>query len=657
MKKKINYSFKAGYRLQDNMAEEEISSLNTMYSNGYCSVIYCEHCHKMNKFVDFLTLEKGEINKELEDVIEKIIVNCWKYDNFYNVIEDYVFYKNFLDGASVEKKEILKTLEYKKESKNYPLLTCPECGGVIKNKNVKELCKSNNWQRENSFLYQYDIIKENDKIIYSIYLFTVFPNTKYGKLKYEKINLRFVFNTTTHNVYAFQPYNCDTHKPLYKDSRRIVNITYFRNSLNFITDIECKYLSDKTIINYIAKYLCNYYGKNYDDVFDKNDISFKDVVIFFRYYTYDNKTRNMISLFNRDIYTEKNINQKRKLILQDIYKMQFDRDYFYDVVKTKKCPLKKKFVKLCASNPFNIYLYKELKKLGFNDYNIILDILGSINDELDCLKNKYGYNFNSEVNSAFSIFINAFLEKDKYITFSINRLIQIKGEIWCRNNIFNLLFNKDVKYYRFGESTLLNDTCKMFYEYVDNNFDIIPFIDKLDVMHNNLCSKYHLIKNRNKKIPYKKEMLNINYDTGEYHFRLAPDTNSLINCGQCMGICVGAYGNSAYSGKCAIVFMFKNDKFVGCIELSSNLKYLVQAKAKYNNLIQKDDAYALKEWVELNDINTCDCCDYNHIKKGEIIYDDDKIYVRNYNYASVKIENLNKINVNNVYDYDYEITK
>lgn len=643
MIKKINYSYKARIKINN----EKNKSNNAQFE----SVLYCHHCHKMNKFLDFLTLEKGVIDDDLKKELDYGASHHYQYSSSSDLIEDYALFGDACCGF-----DKLQQLVFKKENKKNPLLTCPECGEIIKNKDVFNLSKSKEWIRNNSFIYKYEIFKEEDKLIYSIDLFSVFPVTDYGKLKYKKINLRLVFNTKTHNVYAFQPYDLDTNKPLYRNNRRILNITYFTNSRIFLSDIYNKVLKDNNVLKYLAEYLCKYYNKDFNESFDKK-MNFKDILTFFRYHEYNKKTRQCINIFTCDTYYDKNIHQKMKVILQDIYKMQYDRDYLLEIIKKKKCPLKKKFIKMCATNPFYIYLYKELKKVGMKDYNVILDILEII---INCAEDSYDNFFVRANENFFQVMMNSFLNKDKLSRF-FEIIIKLKGDIWCKNNIFKFFIDEKSaqiqSYAHYNDMNKLEffiDTCNLLEIFIDNDMDLSNYICDIYNMHNRLSRDYNKIKHKNKLIPYDKKLMKLNCDINEYHFRLAPDTYSLVNCGECMGICVGSYGNQAYSGSSIIVFLFKNDKYVSCIELSKNLT-LVQAKAKYNNKVQKDDAYVLKEWVTINNINTSNCFDYAHIEKDEIEYDDDKIYTRNLNYASVKYDNLNEINKNNSYDYNYKI--
>lgn len=167
-------------------------------------------------------------------------------------------------------------------------------------------------------------------------------------------------------------------------------------------------------------------------------------------------------------------------------------------------------------------------------------------------------------------------------------IVKETGDILAKKYVFD-----------YWDANNISDTIRMYIQTKQaEDIDEKWYINKIKIMHENLSKDYYKIKQKNRKIKYKKNDLNVNDIINGYTFCLAVDTASLVDCGRKLGICVGSYGDSASNKRCNIVFIIDKDKFVGCIELSSDMKRLVQAKAKYNNMIQEDYAIALKKWVE-----------------------------------------------------------
>lgn len=629
---KNNFTYEARREIPNSDNNNDDSDKRSSRSSKkFESVLYCSHCHKMISYHKFLQLEEG--TPDIDEILSKMDFVYLSYEDVIVKLSENKkikgMYYRILSKLTEEEKNILDNIKFKKRTKNEILLQCPKCNEIIKKKDILFLTASKSWQKDNTFLYRYKINKKDNKIILSAYLYSVYPVVTHEKLKYLDLNVRFVFNLDDNNVYSFQVYDVKKNKPIFKDEKRILNITYLSNSDNYLTSIHKQVLNNKYVQKSLMKYFNEMYNKK--ETFD----DYKDIILFFRYHELNKETRDIIKKITDVSYIKANTAQKRKVILQDIYKMQSNTDYLMKIMKQKKCPMKKRFIKMAAENPFCIYIYKLLKNLGFKDYNVMLNIIEQC-DKIDLM--------------ALFLDILPTKEDSSDIKILIKNMVKYKGEIYTKKNIFDCW-----DYY------LLKDTGRMFNMvltqieenddvldnniYDDNYIDIKEYFYNLQKMHDNLSMILPKLKNKNKKIPYRKEDLSLNCSIDDYEFLLAPNTHSLIDCGEKMGICVGGYGNSAFSKSCIIVFMMKNSKYIGCIELSSDKKLLIQAKAKYNNMLQEEKAIALKKWVEKNNIDASLCRDYKHIKDNKISFGDD-LYPEGYNYAQVKYENLDEINKN-----------
>lgn len=639
----MNYAFKARKNISTDSNEK----------NKYIgvNVLFCNHCHKMNEYWKFYQTEEKISEDFFKELHKKYANNYYSIVSYGDIIEGIAdsFEKKrhhyFLDDFKKKEKKEIEKIKFKYRTKTELLRICPACGEIIKEKDIKPLVKTKSWQIDNIFYYKKKITTEDDKIILSANLYAVFPNTEAEKIKYKDINIRFVFSLKDHNVYAFQPYDVEKNKPLFKKERRILNITYMMNSSNYLQAYHKEVLNDSKTKRALLKEFDKYNGTSYKDFFenyDMNHIPIKYLILYFRYGKYNLDVIRIIDELTKESYTPPAIAQRRKIIFQDIYKMQFDYTLLPKIIKQKKCPNAKLLKKMAAHNPFMIYMYKMLTKMGFKDYNVIISILNIYSTQTFLMKTFLRY------------------ERTDYnlCQILISNMVKKKGEIYTKKNIFDYISISDKQNARRSTIPILVDTARMYTNILaDESGEFNPdnYFGNIDDMHNTYIRIESKIKHKNKRIPYKKKTLEFNATIGEYQFVCAPDTYSLVECGEMMGICVGGYGNYAVEGSCIIVFILQKDKFVGCLEIARDGKTLIQAKAKYNNLLQEDKAIALKTWVEKNELKVNGCYDYKHILNDEISFDENKNYQRDYNYAAIVHEDLDSVNKNIHINQNYYI--
>lgn len=554
-------------------------------------VMFCQHCHQMDWLYKYYVLESGIVNDEIINKL-KNNMDSYSYGDIVKrmaesySINDILFYN--LNVLNIDEIEELQKIKYKKEYDDEPVLICPNCKKQIFNEDTQFLSKAPGWMNRNFKISSYGFSDDEDKKILNIFGYTIFPVVDTAKLKIVKINCRFIFNTKTKNVYAMEPYNVDTNRRLFKETKRILNITHMGLSYEYLTDIQRKIINDSRILEYICE--------NIPGLSDDNNGSFREIVSKFRYGYYSDEVRYYIQTLT-DIYwiTAKN-RQRKKRLLQDIYNMQNNPDELNRIMIQKKCPQKKKLKKMCINNPFCIYAYRYLTLLGIKDYNIITDIL-SDDKIVMCLIKTYIHHLNTDSDSD---------NIEKFIkSFVVN-----KGEIETKKKLLDSSCRGIWEYY-------LPDTARLYEEVKLRAPDISINYTNMKDMHDELSRLLYKLERENKQIPYTKDKLSLNKQYGEYQFFLAPDTNSLIECGEAMGICVGGYSTVTLKGESVIVFMMKNKSFRVCIELTPTLN-LLQAKSKFNNKVNGEDAFILKKWVEDNKICALFCKDYTHIKNGEI---------------------------------------
>ena len=164
----------------------------------------------------------------------------------------------------------------------------------------------------------------------------------------------------------------------------------------------------------------------------------------------------------------------------------------------------------------------------------------------------------------------------------------------------------------------INDMVYMYNKLKKEKKEYLKLVDwsgSFREIHDELSKLITKIKYENRDIPYDQGDYQLREIIGEYTFDLAKDTNQLVEIGQRMGICVGSYREFVLDKRSKIVHVRSNDKYVGCIELSST-HTLIQAKAKYNNMMTGELAQALKRWVVKKKIKDVDkCWDYKNLNR------------------------------------------
>ena len=150
---------------------------------------------------------------------------------------------------------------------------------------------------------------------------------------------------------------------------------------------------------------------------------------------------------------------------------------------------------------------------------------------------------------------------------------------------------------------------------------------RLKDLHDKIAKDANKIRHKEKVYTYEEKFMNM-YDNKvieDVTFKVALSNHKLADIGSQMGICVGGYWDRVERGELFIVYMKREDKYIGCLEISKN-GILHQAKAKYNCRLDDKELELLKEYCLMTNIgiDTCDVVDKYKVNrdssKESVIY-------------------------------------
>jgi hypothetical protein len=153
------------------------------------------------------------------------------------------------------------------------------------------------------------------------------------------------------------------------------------------------------------------------------------------------------------------------------------------------------------------------------------------------------------------------------------------------------------------------DIGNMYTDIMENKQDyVVPFDGDIRKLHDTLSSDYEKLQIVNRIIPYTEDEKTLEKEISEnLCFSLVPDTHYLVEVGSRMNICVGSYGDYAYSKQCDIIVLKENEQPLVCIEIRG--KKLVQAKTKHNGRPNKKLKNEIITWCKENKIKYDNCYD------------------------------------------------
>lgn len=625
--RKSHYELSGLEELEENIIEQyknHIKGYTIHYSDTInkdiimekCFYTFCPHCNKAHRRHEYL-IPKTSFDKIIKKY-EKIfaIIDFFTFEDYYpnNSNED-VMLQLIGDGTSVNKyiynniisshtsqysedeKYLIKELEAlyipvnEFECDEEGLVQkCPSCGERIKHDKSKKntfsidddeyismkLTREKTWFYDNIIDYSYSIFKNENKVVFSLIRWRIFPNIN-GKFHIVPTNTRLVFNTETGMSYSFRECNMETKKPLNCNDTRIKNTTYSGMMMNAqLTENET---------NDILKAICE--TKNIDvikvsDIAERNKL--RPSYVLFRCLVNAVNRYGNLGLDFISNYCMMNINNvpinnnlKRKWFL-----FQSSPEVFAKYIKNNHIK-SKKIISLIANNPINIFYYKNLIDSDFKSQDSYIKLLESKD-----------YDNMSKIIKT----INSYESKQ-----FIKDYVELKSETELVNKILsNPLIYKDVctMYTKILVSCDLKDDSKRK-----------MFKGNLLEIHDRLTKIYNNISDTEFNIPYEKNDLKLNCICDDYYFELAKTSTDMKEVGSKMHICVGSYSRRAFSRNCIIVFM-KNRKTKlpeVCIEISPDKKLVLQVKDYCNASASKEKWLALNSYFKYHNIETisCDC--------------------------------------------------
>lgn len=469
------------------------------------------------------------------------------------------------------------------ETYNINEIICSNCRTSHTLENTYHLSKQNGGHL---FYYSPKIFIDNHlvkvKWIYDKY-------TGYNdKIQRETYKQHITFNTKTGQTYAFAPVNnkgkIDSN---FHIKQKIINITYGSIAMNCFPVFTSSFKKEIILAlqNTISKNLGYQIPLLQPDMLDENKEYYNNVAI--SNMCYYNRFPNFNFIQISAIKYIKDFNGNF-LYFKKI-KNSSD-DYIKDLFLKNKVPFKNSYRKILLIDLRAFIICKNFSQI-IKDENVILNILKS------SIKDSFFNNQN---------LINLRFDKNNL------KFLKEWRKIFKNDVDFGNKFVKD----KYG-CYLLEDTATMYSQintiYKDQEIvKSFNFSKNLKQMHDDLTYIINLAKKKNVELKYTEKEMNLNEEINGFNFILAKDTAELYECGKKMNICVGSYTNRALDRTktdeskkygCGILFIKKDDEYIGCIELDYKLSTIYQAKAKFNKYLTDEPLKALEIWIKKHEIN------------------------------------------------------
>lgn len=162
----------------------------------------------------------------------------------------------------------------------------------------------------------------------------------------------------------------------------------------------------------------------------------------------------------------------------------------------------------------------------------------------------------------------------------IEKIIELRGEPQAMN-----FFMKGLE-----DETILRDASNCYVSFSPRHeYLLTPNMlrGNLFEVHDKLSEAANNIRYPNESIFYQQEEKDKYEKNVEgIKFALPKTTHELIYIGQELHNCVATYAPKAVSKECTIVYMEQNGELVGCIEIDTTGKYIIQARGHCNELFE-----------------------------------------------------------------------
>lgn len=529
-------------------------------------VAYCPYCHKMELISSFFVPLEGK-----EEVTDDPIF----------MLKAAVDDKTRKDFFKQGKSTVLPFEVFIPSRRCSFISRCPNCGTDLSSLPQKYLVSAR-YSIENVIINSYNIYKKENKIILNVSYKYLFPNTKVGKIAISFFDVFLSINLETGHSYITTPRK--NGKPIagkysiMHAGKSFDDCTYYNYKL--LKPVNALFSKNKDILRALKKFFLKNKETKYD--YHRKKLSLEQIIYLNRFPSFDLKTINSIkdilqkpSFFNYDPQIRsKHLAFFRSIKANEPFEVM-------NVINRLNLPNKPKLRKHATENPLVLFDFYWVKKLPFKDYNIQFSIVENYNKLLPKIATS------------------------KEALFFLKALIKRRREASSYKCVFTPELEKDVD--------MLLDAASMYISLLGN----IPKIDlsgSIRDIHDRFSELYFKLKKPNQVFSYSKKERLLEDDINSISFSLPIDSCQLINVGEKMHICVGSYSSAVFLKDCIIIVMKKDNKYVGCLELSSTGKRLIQAKSFCNNALEKDEAVALSKYVKKHNINTKNCFDYNRLK-------------------------------------------
>lgn len=507
---------------------------------------------------------------------------------------------------------------------------CKNCGTehVI---GEKEIFLLNNHFSE-SFKANSTIFNDEDKLKLST-IEWIFENRN-GNVIFKKILYGLVVNFKTGRTHYYVK-DMNTKKTI-----SIVDVTnsFLSNASGKIYDYLKHTVADDNIVEEFYRLL---YKRVYDLYENKNVFKQVDYVYNLKDADFDSRKNEFSTYIDYPLstaieylialnkYANYNVDDFSKLFTLVIYRKairkrfnDFDASAFSVNINRILVKANKPIKKIVYNEPYKIWAYMLLKRF-FKNNDVLVNILS--------------LNYKALFALFISIFRGCYSENDADREsaydrmFALNYMIKVLGEASVWNKIKAHMFKGISKDY-FEKVQIIDLRCydilKDCLNYaslcikLSKDFDIaLPkniFVGNIDEIHNKCRLFYKKARHQNANIKYNEKEMLLEDNICGYEFKLPRETAKLVEVGEYMHICVGdLYTMPAVRKECNIIYIVKDNKYVGCIELRPTTingirTYKVcQAKGHRNSLPQGDLKSVMLAWINKKGliINTRDIDD------------------------------------------------
>lgn len=587
--------------------------------------------------------------------------------NSYELVEDMtvvICFSNAKNRYKIESELDVMHIDYI----NIEEVVCSVCKEKEHMNKIEFLHEKINIRRTISKDIFNDLAEKGKIVIGNIELTRSFFGDKYSN---KSVSNKVVFNVETGRAYMLPTYDIDTKRK--KGSLQQIGASNMREvedimriPLKYACQVGLlmeKYMLKNDLVNkkalipfkeYMKEYiLYRYKEKNLDDRL--NNLGSYIDSLFDNTSIEDDKQYKVSSISSDALSVLFFYNQNPYMKCKDALDIARIRNfhYYYGIVGGKNFPTKARNINRIR----NTNLIKELNEIigiksklerkFINDSERKLSAYDYVHNLNTAIKNQDNRNkfLNIEYECSTRNRSNSFASMKVVPNPYLSKLIEVFGETTVTNALTkdivrhnNKVKNKygpellqisSVDDYKIRNDVWYKDTIRNYCDIIAVYPDYKLPCDRLRLkdLHDKIAKDANKIRHKEKVYTYEEKFMNM-YDNKvieDVTFKVALSNHKLADIGSQMGICVGGYWDRVERGELFIVYMEREGKYIGCLEISKN-GILYQAKAKYNYRLDDKELKLLKEYCLMTNIgiDTCDVDDKYKVKrdssKESIIY-------------------------------------